>query len=173
MAQTTIEWTVTYNEDGTSSPGYTFNPWLGCTKVSDGCKHCYAETLMDKRFKRVKWGPAGRRERTSAANWRKPLAWNKEAKEQGRRAKVFCASLADVFEDKPDQPEMAEWRDDLFSLIGQTPYLDWLLLTKRPENVHEMIERSNSHSYSDAGMWFYAHSNVWIGTSVETQESGQ
>ena len=46
----------------------TFNPWIGCTKVSDGCKHCYAEALMDKRYGRVQWGPQGTRQRTSADN---------------------------------------------------------------------------------------------------------
>jgi protein gp37 len=153
-----IEWT-----------DHTFNPWIGCAKVSAGCKHCYAETLMDKRYKRVKWGPAGQRVRTSAANWRKPLAWNREAKEQGRRAKVFCASLADVFEHKPDQqPEMDQWRYELFKLIIDTPHLDWLLLTKRPASVNPMIEHVTGFSASH--MWFHAAQNVRIGTSFENQE---
>lgn len=149
MENSKIEWT-----------DHTFNPWIGCTKVSDGCKYCYAETLMDKRYGKVKWGPQGARVRTSAANWRKPLKWDREAKEAGKRARVFCASLADVFEDKPDQPEMDEWRGDLFDLINRTPHLDWLLLTKRPENVRK------------AWHWELMGypPNVWIGTSVENQE---
>lgn len=145
----------------------TFNPWLGCTKVSNGCQHCYAEALMDKRWGKVEWGPQGQRKRTSKANWRKPYQWNKKAASEGRRYRVFCASLADVFEHKPDQPEMDEWRADLFSMIAATPRLDWLLLTKRPELVNQTIERVTG--FSDAEMWFHSAGNVWIGTSVEDQ----
>lgn len=147
---------------------HTFNPWLGCTKVSEGCHHCYAETLMDKRYGRVEWGPQGKRVRTSKANWRKPYQWNKKARAEGRRYRVFCASLADVFEDKPDQPEMNDWRADLFDMIQQTKHLDWLLLTKRPENVNRMIEQVTSFSESD--MWFYTAQNVWVGTSIENRK---
>lgn len=152
MENSRIEWT-----------DHTFNPWIGCTKVSDGCKHCYAETLMDKRYGKVEWGPQGQRIRTSAANWRKPLKWNREAAAAGKRARVFCASLADVFEDKPDQPEMDKWRVELFQLIQDTPSLDWMLLTKRPENVMEMVKAAGAE-------WYYELPNVWIGTSVENQE---
>lgn len=150
-----IEWT-----------DHTFNPWIGCTKVSEGCKHCYAETLMDKRYGRVEWGPQGARVRTSAANWKKPLAWNRKAAAEGKRARVFCASLADVFEDKPDQPEMYGWRAELFDMIELTPNLDWLLLTKRPENVMLMLPREWQR-YSE---WGCPPKNFWIGTSVENQE---
>lgn len=151
MENSKIEWT-----------DHTWNPWIGCTKVSPGCQHCYAEALMDGRFGRVQWGPQGTRVRTSAANWRKPLQWNKRAEEEGVRYRVFCASLADVFERKGSQrKEMAEWRHDLFAMIEQTPNLDWLLLTKRPENVNDMIFQE----------WqTFLPSNVWIGTSVENQE---
>lgn len=147
-----IEWT-----------DHTFNPWMGCTKVSDGCKHCYAETMMDKRWGKVTWGPQGVRVRTSDANWKKPLKWNAEARDAGVRRKVFCASLADVFESKPDQQaEMDEWRSALWELIETTPHLDWLLLTKRPQNVPYMLP----------GMWGVdgLPRNLWLGTSVENQE---
>jgi len=154
MENSKIEWT-----------DHTFNPWVGCSKVSPGCQHCYAETLMDKRWGKVQWGPQGTRVRTSAANWRKPLQWNKRAKEEGVRYRVFCASLADVMEDKLDQrSDLGEWRNDLFSLIEQTPNLDWLLLTKRPENVNDMISQR-------WGKWLPI--NVWIGTSVENQEQAE
>ena len=86
--QTAISWT-----------DHTFNPWIGCTKISAGCAHCYAETLMDKRMGKVQWGPQGLRVRTSAGNWKQPLRWNRKAEQDGVRRKVFCASLADVFED--------------------------------------------------------------------------
>lgn len=148
-----IEWT-----------DHTFNPWIGCTKVSAGCANCYAEQMMDHRYGRVQWGPQGTRQRTSAANWRKPLAWNRKAAAEGRRYRVFCASLADAFEDRP---ELAPWRSNLFHLIQQTPRLDWLLLTKRPENVNRMIEQATG--FSDSAMWFHSAPHAWIGTSVEDQ----
>ena len=150
MENSKIEWT-----------DHTFNPWIGCTKVSDGCKNCYAETLMDKRWGKVEWGPAGKRLRTSVANWKNPLAWNKKSE---TRAKVFCASLADVFEEKLDQPEMVGWRADLLALIEDTPHLDWLLLTKRPENVMRLVNEARGDVVERLP------DNVWIGTSVENQE---
>lgn len=146
----------------------TWNPWIGCTKVSAGCKHCYAEAMMDKHYGRVQWGPQGKRIRTSAANWKNPLKWNRDAKAAGKRALVFCASLADVFEDKPDQPEMDDWRKELLQLIIDTPHLDWLLLTKRPENVNKILVRLTE--FMDAHSVFIRLPNVWIGTSIENQE---
>jgi protein gp37 len=107
---------------------HTFNPWIGCQKVSPGCDHCYAEAMMDKRYGRVQWGPHGERKRTSEDNWKKPLAWAKRA--NGHRPRVFCASLADWLDNRVP----LQWRSDLGRLIEATPELDWLLLTKRPEN---------------------------------------
>jgi len=137
----------------------TFNPWIGCQKVSAGCDHCYAETLMDKRYGRVKWGPHGERVRTSPGNWKNPLKWNRAAAtfqaEHARRQRVFCSSLADVFDNKAP----AGAREDLWALIEATPELDWLLLTKRPENIRKML-----------GMWEMAFPpNVWLGTTCEDQ----
>lgn len=171
MAETKIEWTHQRNPDGTVTPGFTFNPWAGCQKVSPGCKHCYAETLMDTRYGKVKWGPDGTRVRTSDANWRKPLAWNRQAEKEGRRLRVFCASLADVFEDRE---EVAPWRADLFKLIEKTLMLDWLLLTKRPENIEPMLRAITTpggtlDAWRLLGTGYY--SNVWLGTSVENQEA--
>jgi protein gp37 len=120
-----IEWT-----------DHTFNPWIGCTKVGPGCDGCYAENLMDKRYGRVSWGPGEDRARTAPANWRKPLQWNREAAASGTRPYVFCASLADVFDNEVEE----KWRDDLFALIEQTPNLVWLLLTKRIGNVLKMTD---------------------------------
>lgn len=137
----------------------TFNPWIGCTKVSDGCKNCYAESLMDKRYHKVKWGPQGTRRQTSAAYWRQPLKWEKEATAQGWRYRVFCASCGDVFEDRG---ELIPWRNDLFQVIEQTPHLDWLLLTKRPENIAKMTPLKWCVKWPE---------HVWVGTSVENQEA--
>lgn len=91
-----IEWT-----------DHTFNPWIGCTKVSQGCKFCYAETLMDQRYGKAKWGPKGTRNRTSVSYWKQPLKWNREAAAEGMRKRVFCASLADVFEGPETMPAEA------------------------------------------------------------------
>lgn len=121
---------------------HTFNPWIGCTKVSAGCINCYAERDMDHRFGRVEWGPRGTRSITSLANRQKPYKWNKRAQEQGRVETVFCSSLADVFEDWRGEGDMDLWRAQLFSTIRQTPWLIWLLLTKRPENVKHMVPGS-------------------------------
>lgn len=113
---------------------HTFNPWMGCTKVSPACDGCYAEALMDKRYGRVEWGAGNDRVRTSAGNWHQPIRWNKAAVAAGTRPFVFCASLADVF----DNEVTPLWRRDLFALIEKTPQLVWLLLTKRVGNVLKM-----------------------------------
>lgn len=120
-----IEWTT-----------HTFNPWIGCTKVSPGCDGCYAENLMAHRYGRVQWGAGEDRARTSPANWRKPISWNRAAEKSGERPYVFCASLADVFDNEVDD----KWRSDLFELIEATPNLIWLLLTKRIGNVLKMTD---------------------------------
>lgn len=220
MNNSKIEWT-----------DHTFNPWIGCMKVSEGCKNCYAETDMDKRRNRAKWGPCGTRSVTSYMYWRKVLSWNREASKLGKPQKVFCASLADVFEDwdghvvdskgEPlcwndrlcdsdivfegkidrngggyqftdcdDIPpfshypisrltketssqefmEYDKWlplslqtiRQHLSHLIERTPNLYWLLLTKRPENIINMVPDHWKRKFPP---------NVWIGTSVENQEA--
>ena len=139
---------------------HTFNPWLGCQRVSPGCKHCYAETLVTNRMKLNVWGSpkTTERKRTSESTWRQPLAWDRKAQREGKRAKVFCASLADVFE---DHAQVAPWRVELFALIEVTPHLDWQLLTKRPENLRRFLPPS----------WLdKPRANVWLGTTVEDQK---
>lgn len=133
---------------------HSFNPWVGCTKVSPGCDHCYAEGWA-KRSGLVTWGEA--RRRTSPTTWRAPLRWDRDAARDGVRRRVFCASLADVF----DNQVADEWRADLFFLIGQTPHLDWLLLTKRIGNVKSLMP---------AGQTLDEYTNVWLGISVVNQE---
>ena len=135
---------------------HTFNPWLGCTKVSAGCTHCYAESLVN-RYGWAKWGPGQARKRTSAANWRKPLAWNRAAEKAGVRRRVFCASLADVF----DHEAPAGARADLWDLIRKCPALDWQLLTKRPENIEQYLPADWEH--------YHGWPNVWLGTTTEDQ----
>jgi protein gp37 len=144
---------------GISWCDHTFNSWIGCAKVSPGCANCYAERDNNRYGWVDGWGLNGERRKTSISNWKKPLAWNRAAKLAGVRRKVFCASLADVFEDRQ---ELIEWREDLFNLIEQTEYLDWLLLTKRPENIIKWYGISN---YPDE-----IRDNVWIGVTAENQE---
>ncbi|MEA2841828.1 MAG: hypothetical protein QOF41_3158 [Methylobacteriaceae bacterium] len=142
-----IEWT-----------DHTFNPWTGCTKVSPGCDHCYAEA-WSKRSGHVKWGNFPRK-RTTSDYWKGPRIWNNRADRffvaYGRRQRVFCASLADVFDNKVP----GEWRGDLFSLIAKCPSLDWLLLTKRPQNIGKMLPRN----------WGSGYPNVWLGMTAENQQ---
>lgn len=135
----------------------TFNPWIGCQKVGPGCDHCYAEAMMDARLGRVEWGPHGSRSRTSASYWRKPLAWDRAAAKAGKRTRVFCASLADVFDNHASI--LPEWRADLWALIRATPHLDWMLLTKRPGNIAAMLPPD----------WGAGYPNVWLGCTVVNQ----
>lgn len=190
----------------------TFNPWRGCTRVSDGCKSCYADTLSKRNPEMLgKWGPKGTRVVASEAMWNEPIKWNRKAEKDGVRRRVFCASLSDVFEDwngpmhdhtgkiilddcgfewftspKPErhpQLTMDAVRTRLFRLIDRTPNLDWLLLTKRPENIRKMWpmrrihadDQDHSEPYPRADdpthpVRAYYRRNVWNGTSVENQE---
>lgn len=141
----------------------TFNPWLGCSRISPGCQHCYAETLMDTRWGRVQWGPTGTRSVTGAAYWKKPRAWNTEVKRTGVRRKVFCGSLCDWLEDRHDTNA---WRISLLELIELTPNLDWLMLTKRPENAVRLIQQAAGRSVES---FFDRNPHVWFGVSVEDQ----
>lgn len=142
---------------------HTFNPWIGCQKVGPGCDHCYAETLMDNRLGQVEWGPHGARKRTSVANWRKPLAWDRAAAAAGERHRVFCASLADVFDNHGSIT--SGWRGDLWHLIARTPHLDWMLLTKRPGNIRDMLPDGYG-----APAWGDGWPNVWLGCTITSRE---
>lgn len=168
---TTIEWAH-----------HTFNPWIGCERVSAECRNCYAETWDARGLNgpETHWGKDAPRRRTSDANWRLPLRWDRKAAVDGVRRRVFCASLADVFEDRDD---LDPWRTDLWDLIETTPNLDWLLLTKRPENV-EMLAGDFAQCIScglnpvDPFNWWCICGgtvrpplNVRLGTSVGHQSS--
>ena len=170
-----IEWT-----------DHTFNPWEGCQKVGPGCDHCYAE-VRNARFAggtSINWGPGAPRRRTSPTNWAKPGKWNQRAGimqhaweigvglhggdeaaciaagfTKPQRPKVFCASLADVFDNAVDPL----WRDDLWQLIWDTPNLDWLLLTKRISNVPAMLPEEWGNGMID----HWPH--VWLGATIVNQ----
>ncbi len=133
---------------------HTFNPWWGCAKVSPACIHCYAETWA-RRLGMDLWGRPQSRRYFGEDHWSAPIKWNKEAQRAGERRRVFCASMADVFETRAD---LNEWRKRLWPLIEQTPQLDWLLLTKRPQNVARMAPWNDN--------W---PANVWLGTTAENQ----
>lgn len=144
MAQnSSIEWT-----------DHTFNPWWGCSKVSPACLHCYAETWA-KRVGQKVWGIHSPRRFFGDSHWGEPIRWNAEALASGVRRRVFCASMADVFESRP---ELIKEREKLWTLITATPDLDWLLLTKRPQNILRFAPWAEE--------W---PDNVWAGTTVENQ----
>jgi protein gp37 len=147
-----IEWT-----------DHTFNPWWGCVKVSPGCKNCYAETLSN-RFGSW-WGPQAERRFFGEKHWNEPLKWNRKAEKEGKRYRVFCGSMCDVFEihDVPLTDEkISRARFRLWGIIENTPNLDWLLLTKRPENIADITPFIwQLKGWPD---------NVWVGTSVEYQD---
>lgn len=136
---------------------HTFNPWWGCAPVSPGCDHCYAETFS-KRVGSVEWGRETPRRFFGEKHWLEPVRWNAQAAAAGRRPLVFCASMADVFEDRQD---LDSTRARLFELIEATPWLVWQLLTKRVGRVAELVP-----STWLAGSW---PENAWIGTTVEDQ----
>lgn len=184
-AETKIQWC-----------SHTFNPWRGCSKIAPGCENCYAARDA-KRFPKIRgvWGANGTRVR--AVDWRGPVYWNKLAEEAGERRRVFCASVADVFEDwpgsivdhegavlwiagegtatyipqRPRGPSrgvrpatMDDLRRDLFELIDRTPWLDWLLVTKRPENIGHMWCPSSPSALDYRG-------NVWLLGSASDQDT--
>lgn len=148
-------------QSGISWTDATFNPWIGCTKVSVGefgaCVNCYAERDNDRRKWVAGWGPGVPRRRTAPSNWQQPIRWQRQAADFvaqfGRHRRVFCASLADVFDNEVSQ----EWRDDLWALLRATPDLRWLLLTKRIGNAPDMLPAD----------WPYA--NAGLGATIVTQ----
>lgn len=133
---------------------HTFNPWWGCSKVSAACSNCYAEAWA-KRVGQKVWGSESQRRFFGAKHWAEPFSWNAEAEKLGVRRRVFCASMGDVFERRSD---LNCERSKLWELIKETPALDWLLLTKRPQNIARMVPWKEE--------W---PQNVWIGTTVENQ----
>jgi protein gp37 len=152
--RTGIEWT-----------DHTFNPWIGCTKVSAGCTNCYAARENEHwKWNGGAWGPGALRKVTGAANWREPVKWAREAHKLGVREKVFCASLADVFD--AEAPRLA--RQDLWKLIEKTSYaLDWQFLTKRPERIAEVMKEDG------LAETFFLDNRCWLGASTEDQPAAR
>ncbi|MBW3243308.1 phage Gp37/Gp68 family protein [Epibacterium sp. DP7N7-1] len=151
VENTKIEWAT-----------HTFNPWVGCQKVGPGCDHCYAEVANDGAHA-AKWGPHAERVRTKPRNWNMPMKWDRAAAEAGERHRVFCSSLADVFDNH--RSVLPEWRADLAELILATPHLDWLLLTKRIGNADRMLREMFPEG---------TPSNIWVGVTITSQaEAGR
>jgi protein gp37 len=160
----------------------TFNPWRSCSKLSEGCANCYAER-SSHRNERVlgEWGPNGTRPVAAEAQWREVFAWNERAAAEGVRRRVFCASIADVFEGPETMPGTAVsainlTRARLFDTIARTPWLDWLLLTKRTDGIKARISEVTDYEHYRLGAamarrWLDGDfpPNVWLGASVENQ----
>lgn len=169
--KTAIEWT-----------DHTWSPWFGCAKVSPGCANCYAAGWAH-RFKKA-WGRGTERPPTN--QWDLPVRWNRKAEREYRALAHSTAAGQPIQFRRPTVfPSSIDWLDEdvpveLFAhflqLIQATPYLNWLLLTKRPELWRERLEKpSLAHLGGKAffmlGDWIggQAPPNVWVGTSVEDQ----
>jgi protein gp37 len=159
VAETSIEWTATPDpkDPATLFAGYTFNGWWGCTKKDEACEHCYAETFS-RRLEMDVWGKGKERHLQADSYWtEKPKSWSRKAVAAGVRLRVFCGSMKDVFDDEVP----TEWRSRVFDTIRAHPNLNWLLLTKRPENWDKMLPW---RTLADA--W----DNVWIGMTTGSQK---
>jgi len=139
---------------------HTFNPWWGCVEVSPACDHCYAREYA-ARMSPGLWGKDAPRRFFGDPHWDEPFRWNRRAEKLGERRRVFCASMADVLEDRADAVgrELGRARQRLWFTIANTPWLDWLLLTKRPQNYHRLVP-----------VEILQLANVWPGTTVESTE---
>lgn len=155
--ETEIGWVNRVLADGRTIPGGTFNIVWGCVEAGPECNNCYAKTWANRMGYDV-WGKHSPRRVLSESYWQQPIAWNRKAAEMGEVKLVFCSSMADVFE---DHPTVNRERVKLWPLIQSTPWLTWLLLTKRPENIISMYP----------GSWLQAPPhNVWLGTSAGNQK---
>ncbi len=143
MKNSNIEWT-----------DHTFSPWWGCTRVSPGCSHCYAADLGN-RFG-VQWGKGNPRRFSSEKVWSGPLAWNKAAQKIGRRIRVFCGSMCDWADDEVHPA----WRTPLWDMIRVTTSIDWLMLTKRAENVPRMLPRDWNRGWGHVHLGFTAENQL-------------
>ena len=146
--QTAIAWTH-----------HTYNPWIGCERISPACDLCYAaaEWGAGGRFERVVWGGPRSRTQTQPA----VLKCERDAANAGVRRRIFCASLADVFDNHHSIDP--EWRADLWALIDRCRNLDWLLLTKRPQNIRKMLPPN----------WGDGWPHVWLGCTAENQAEAE
>lgn len=145
-AESKIEWT-----------DHTFNGWWGCVKVSPACDFCYAEKFAHRYFQNL-WGKGSGRRFFGEKHWNEPLKWNRDAAKEGKRKKVFCGSMMDIMESRQD---LNEPRERIYILTGETPWLNWLFLTKRPNQYLNKLPKA----------WMnHPRNNVWLGTTVESDK---
>jgi protein gp37 len=159
VGETAIQWTARRGPDGTLHKGYTWNPWSGCTKVSEGCKNCYAENLSPAMRRHAKWGPNEERKPAAEAYWEAPRAWDRKAAKDGVRLAVFVNSVSDFFEERDD---LDPWRERAWTLMGECRHLDWLLVTKRVAGA----SRWSWHLQAGGREWW---DHVMLLASVENQ----
>jgi protein gp37 len=160
---TTIEWTR--NDDGT--PGRTWNPATGCTKISAGCDNCYAETIAE-RFRGHAAFPKGFDVQLRHEKVNDPLTWRKPTR-------VFVNSMSDLFHQDID----AAWIADIFAVMAAAQKHTFQLLTKRHARMRHLLNdpafvdqvRSRAHGKGlPADQWQWPLTNVWLGVSVEDQK---
>jgi protein gp37 len=144
-------------KSGISWTDASFSPWWGCVKVSPACTRCYAESAS-KRFGHSVWGPDSSRRFFGEKHWKEPVGWDERARRAKKRTRVFCAPMADIFEKRDD---LVPWRKRLWELVRVTPNLDWLLLTKRSENILDMTPDAYRKAWPE---------NAWAGVTAENQE---
>lgn len=151
-------------ETGIAWTNHTFNPWFGCTKVSPGCAHCYAEAMV-RRYKWGDiWGPGKSRRTFDDKHWRDPIRWNAAAEKKGERATVFCGSMMDWAEAEAPADERAK----IWPLIRKTPHLFWLMLTKRPDLAfHCLPEDWSAENYPNVAMGTSIENNDYVWRAVE------
>jgi protein gp37 len=144
----------------------TINLWWGCSKVSPGCANCYADSFS-KRWGKDIWGKGKPREDHRAGAIKTAMKLNRQAEKEAKRLRVFSASMSDWLDDEVPK----EWQNDLLRLIEATPHLDWLLLTKRPENWEGVMTNALLDGVDMVHEWVNGRppANVWIGTTVEDQ----
>lgn len=136
----------------------SFTTHWGCTEVpqSQACENCYAREFA-KRLRYDIWGQDKPRRFFDDEHWRQPLSWNRIAARTGRRRRIFVNSMSDTFEGRRDLDPV---RQRLWDLIPECPDCDWLLLTKRPQNILRMVPPAWLERWPR---------NVWTGTTCETQ----
>lgn len=154
--QTKIEWCDS-----------TANLWRGCTKVSDGCDHCYAENMFGTegtRFKNTEWGPKGQRIRIKQG-WNDIRKWDARAKKNGgidpdlgRRRRVFINSLSDIFD---IHTSIGAMHHEFWQLVRECKNLIFILVTKRPINFRKLIPH----------FWNEICGRICILLSVEDQQN--
>lgn len=141
---------------------HTFNAWIGCTKVGPGCDLCYAAALDSARRweNTTHWGPGVPRKVMADEYWRQPYTWNRKAEAARQPTRVFCSSLADVFDNEAPEGQRAR----LWRVIEETPWLDWILVTKRIGNAVKMIPQSWHNGYPP---------NVWLLATIVNQQEAE